>query len=273
MRNGTVRLDMHKIDRLRAERGWNQSQLADRTRLTLRTIENAKRSAVYLATAKRIADALGVAVKDLVDWEDTERPAAKATAAEAQPPSDPTPAGAATVTGPGALHIENKAPNMGVQGNFYGSVTFNAPTAGRKERRRSDARGSQARQAPRAPASSFDDHLLSRLSAADGQVRLDAILVLPRLRTPVAVAALIRALDGDPEPTVRHAAAFALGQVGTGEALGSLIAAKQREVDPYVRVGIDDALRGLGNEAHRVERAGGAGGALAHGNGMDVSPI
>ena len=63
----------------------------------------------------------------------------------------------------------------------------------------------------------------------------NAAIALGNAKDPATVPALRQALDSDPEPLVRGAAAWALGQIGTEEAKGALEAADARETDPDVR--------------------------------------
>jgi epoxyqueuosine reductase len=56
-----------------------------------------------------------------------------------------------------------------------------------------------------------------------------------------AVSVLVEAL-ADPEPLVRGHAAWALGEIGTAEAVSSLEAVQPVERDPFVRAELEAAL-------------------------------
>jgi transcriptional regulator with XRE-family HTH domain len=64
----TVAADTEKIQRLRMERGWRIEDLAKRSKSSVRAIRNAEKVGrrMYLVTLARIAQALGVEVKDLL---------------------------------------------------------------------------------------------------------------------------------------------------------------------------------------------------------------
>ncbi len=72
----------------------------------------------------------------------------------------------------------------------------------------------------------------------------NAAIALGNAKDPATVPALKQALESDPEPLVRGAVAWALGQIGTGEARGALEAARDRESDPEVSEEIQRALAG-----------------------------
>jgi len=63
----------------------------------------------------------------------------------------------------------------------------------------------------------------------------NAAIALGNARDPATIPALARALRQDPDPTVRGAAAWALGRIGGEAAREALEAAEAVEEDPEVR--------------------------------------
>jgi len=70
----------------------------------------------------------------------------------------------------------------------------------------------------------------------------NAAVVLGNSKNPVAIPALARAVESEPEPLVRSHSAWALGQIGTAAARKSLEWARKRDPDPAVRAEASDAL-------------------------------
>lgn len=70
-------------------------------------------------------------------------------------------------------------------------------------------------------------------------------VALGNLKRPEAVPALIRTLQGDPDPLVRGHAAWALGQIRTPEAEAALRAARSCETDPTILDEIESAITAL----------------------------
>jgi epoxyqueuosine reductase len=70
-------------------------------------------------------------------------------------------------------------------------------------------------------------------------------VALGNSRSPAAVPALVRALEGDEEPLVRGHAAWALGRIGGEAAQLTLKKAAGCELDPYVLSEIHSALADL----------------------------
>jgi HEAT repeat protein len=79
------------------------------------------------------------------------------------------------------------------------------------------------------------DAALGQLNAADEQTRADAALRLGRLKAARAVEPLARKLQSDSSPTVRDAAARALGLIADPSALSALQYAAQADNDREVR--------------------------------------
>jgi uncharacterized protein (TIGR03000 family) len=87
------------------------------------------------------------------------------------------------------------------------------------------------------PAEQTDriDQALKRLSGADEDDRLKAVMELGRMQVGRAVDPLIGVLSGDTAPTVRDAAARALGLIADPRSLPALIRAAQADDDRDVR--------------------------------------
>jgi HEAT repeats len=77
--------------------------------------------------------------------------------------------------------------------------------------------------------------LLQLLADPDDRVRADSVLQLGRMRAAQAVDPLAATLAGDRSPTVREAAARALGLIGSPRALAALQRAAQADPDRDVR--------------------------------------
>jgi epoxyqueuosine reductase len=73
-------------------------------------------------------------------------------------------------------------------------------------------------------------------------------VALGNLHHPEAARPLAQALMFDPEPLVRGHAAWALGQVSGGHAIGILESAGRAENDPMVRSEIELSLQELGKK-------------------------
>jgi hypothetical protein len=87
--------------------------------------------------------------------------------------------------------------------------------------------------------------LVAVLIDGDPDSRAEAAQHLARLRNPFVVPILARRLhvDSDLDPTVRFWLAYALGQIGGEEACAALRATREKETNPYTRLGIEDALK------------------------------
>jgi epoxyqueuosine reductase len=83
---------------------------------------------------------------------------------------------------------------------------------------------------------------LARASRA--RLARNAAVALGNAAEPAAAGALSRALRSDPNPLVRSHAAWALGRLGSREAMRALEQARQRESDPDVVEEVCLALRG-----------------------------
>jgi HEAT repeat protein len=79
------------------------------------------------------------------------------------------------------------------------------------------------------------DRLLQQLTNADERVRADCVMQLGRLKVVKAVDPLAATLAGDRSPTVREAAARALGLIGSPKALTALQNAALADGDRDVR--------------------------------------
>jgi hypothetical protein len=79
------------------------------------------------------------------------------------------------------------------------------------------------------------DRYLDHLRNPDEQVRADMVLQLGRMKVDRAVDPLAATLAGDVSPTVREAAARALGLIGSRRALPALTRAAQADSDRDVR--------------------------------------
>jgi cyclophilin family peptidyl-prolyl cis-trans isomerase/HEAT repeat protein len=92
-----------------------------------------------------------------------------------------------------------------------------------------------------------DGRLLSYLSNPDSHLRFRALIALANIQdisTDSAVAVCL----SDPVPHVREAAAFALGQIGGGRYLDSLLSAMRRESDSTALGRIFEAIGRAGDE-------------------------
>lgn len=97
-----------------------------------------------------------------------------------------------------------------------------------------------------APPGKVDELCHALLEDPNYKVRVQAALVLGRLRDTSAVPSLTRALE-DPNKTVRAIAAQALGQIGDSSAVDPLKALLRRESDSFVRRETEKAVTLLGN--------------------------
>jgi len=84
-----------------------------------------------------------------------------------------------------------------------------------------------------------DDALLGLLDDDDATLRRRGAKLVAERGIDEAVPVLVALLDADPEPSVRQAAAWALGRLGTGEARTALRERADAETDPRV----EDAIR------------------------------
>ena len=97
--------------------------------------------------------------------------------------------------------------------------------------------------------------LLLEIDHHDPAVRLGIIEALGDIRDPLAVGPLSRVLEEDASIEVRWATALALGNIGDGRAIPSLVAALG-DPDKYVRIGAAIALERIGWEpGNEDERA------------------
>lgn len=85
------------------------------------------------------------------------------------------------------------------------------------------------------------------------KVRVDAALILGRLRQTHSVPALMGALH-DPHPAVRASAAHALGRIGSPLARDPLAAAAEQDDSPLVRRMAREALKQLGSEGQEQQQ-------------------
>jgi hypothetical protein len=92
-----------------------------------------------------------------------------------------------------------------------------------------------------APKVKVEELCKALLEDSNYKVRVQAAIVLGKLRDPSAVESLIKALD-DPNKTVRGIAAQALGQIGDASAAEPLRALSRRDDDPFVKGQADKAL-------------------------------
>ena len=92
-----------------------------------------------------------------------------------------------------------------------------------------------------APPGKIDELCHALLEDTNYKVRVQAALVLGKLRDPSALPSLTRAL-GDPNKTVRAIAAQALGQLADPSALDALKALLRQESDPFVRKETEKAV-------------------------------
>jgi hypothetical protein len=95
-----------------------------------------------------------------------------------------------------------------------------------------------------APKVKVEDLCKALLEDSNYKVRVQAAIVLGKLRDPSAVESLIKALE-DPNKTVRGIAAQALGQIGDAAAAEPLRALSRRDDDPFVKGQADKALATL----------------------------
>ena len=96
-----------------------------------------------------------------------------------------------------------------------------------------------------ARADKVDDLTRSLLQESSYKVRVQAALILGKLKDPRAIAALSQALLHDDNATVRATVATSLGQIGDPSAKNALEGATQ-DVDGYVRGQAEKALATLG---------------------------
>ena len=89
--------------------------------------------------------------------------------------------------------------------------------------------------------------LVSYLANPDAQLRYCALIALANIQD-TSTTGTAAALLHDPQPSVRAAAAFALGQIGTSKAEDSLLSALRRESDSTVVARILEALGKVGGE-------------------------
>lgn len=74
-------------------------------------------------------------------------------------------------------------------------------------------------------------------------IQRNAILALAHFKDVAAVPGLIEVLQKDPRPTLREAAAWALGRIGGEAALNGLISGKTKEKNEEVLVQIDKSIK------------------------------
>jgi epoxyqueuosine reductase len=74
-------------------------------------------------------------------------------------------------------------------------------------------------------------------------IQRNAILALAHFKDVAAVPGLIEVLQKDPRPTLREAAAWALGRIGGEAALNGLISGKTKERNEEVLVQIDKSIK------------------------------
>jgi hypothetical protein len=113
-----------------------------------------------------------------------------------------------------------------------------------------------------APAVKVEDLCKALIEDSNFKVRVQAALVLGRLRDTSAVESLARAL-GDPNKTVRAIAAQALGQIADGAAAEPLRALLKRESDPFVKAQAEKALASLHAGGDGASAGGGGAGKKA----------
>ena len=100
---------------------------------------------------------------------------------------------------------------------------------------------------PSIEAASRIRSLVAQLIDGDADSRAEAAQYLGNLRNPFIVPILVRRLSEDSDPTARYWLAFALGQIGTKEAVMALGEAKKRETHQFALLGIEDGLREAGH--------------------------
>jgi hypothetical protein len=79
------------------------------------------------------------------------------------------------------------------------------------------------------------DAYLEQLRSGDESTRADALVRLGRLKAENAIGPMVKALNSDPSPKVREAAARGLGLIGSATALSALQYAAQADDDREVR--------------------------------------
>lgn len=104
-------------------------------------------------------------------------------------------------------------------------------------------------------------NLVARLTDHRIIVRLGALEALAGIRDPSCTGSVIEVLVHDPDTEVRWAAAIALGQIGDGHSIPTLVRALE-DPDKYVRFGAAGALKALGWEPDGPERKAALGIAL-----------
>jgi hypothetical protein len=92
-----------------------------------------------------------------------------------------------------------------------------------------------------APKAKVEELCKALLEDSNYKVRVQAAIVLGKLRDPSTVESLIKALD-DANKTVRGIAAQALGQIGDAAAAEPLRALSRRDDDPFVKGQAEKAL-------------------------------
>jgi epoxyqueuosine reductase len=85
------------------------------------------------------------------------------------------------------------------------------------------------------------------LRARRGGYLRNIALVLGQQRNSLAIVPLIHTLESDPDPIVRGAAAWALGEIDGKRVKDDLQAALINESDPYVTDEINQVLDKVGN--------------------------
>lgn len=104
-------------------------------------------------------------------------------------------------------------------------------------------------------AASAIRELVAMLNDGDARSRLEAAQHLGELRNPFTVPILTRRLSNESDPAVRYWAAFALGQIGTAEAVRIMTEAKKEETHALALLGIRDGLREAGFAAMTRQEA------------------
>jgi hypothetical protein len=104
-----------------------------------------------------------------------------------------------------------------------------------------------------APPDKIDELCRALLEDPNYKVRVQAALVLGKLRDTSAVPSLTRALE-DPNKTVRAIAAQALGQIADPAALDPLKGLLRRETDTFVRKETEKAVALLGSAGGAVNK-------------------
>jgi bilin biosynthesis protein len=96
--------------------------------------------------------------------------------------------------------------------------------------------------------SDFPDALIIGLQRGNAEQRGRAVLALGDVQDERAVEPVIKALEGDEDPNVRHHATWALKDLGGQRALAALAEAVYRDSDDFVRQSAVDALARLGGQ-------------------------